>query len=886
MIIEAMGAPVYLNAAGVRDITIPSGRVTDDVVMLIIAAFDSGNAALLNAPAGWTVLKKDLVVSNIRVSILTAPVGTTFDKSFTFNVANAVESNHVTMLIRGTDAAYTPIIGATGTRAASGGTNLITLPAITLVRPSSRVYALSFERTNAAETATPAVTGGMVTKGFYWSGTQAQSIFVAGKDYAAGDSGAITVGPYSNNHATNGLGLLIGFADKGLPVSDFSQSDIYLVDGFNRTVPNGWGNPDVGPAYVVSESSQDGMSVLSGVGLITKSATNQAIRISTPIAATDNLSSSITTSHDKIPDNGSVSTRVIVREVGTSDYHLRMWLRPSGHLEAQFGIGDASLLGTLFDFGVYTPNREYNVRVEAVGVNPTTLRAKIWWASDAEPTAWTITVSDSTPAMQFPGTPSYRWVIGSAPGAPTNGPFTSRHKNYTIRKATTADSTVRTGQLSSAISVNPTSNTLTVGVDKIAGSVVQVVLRNSAGLELSRQTVTFDSYGWGNVTFTTVSPDQPYKVTFDVDFVQQTDTELNVRTLPTGNASFKAVAGSCQFTASNHPVFNKMANVGAAFIAHMGDMHYLDTTDKAIWRGGIRSSMAASLFRDLLSTTPLVWTPDNHDRVITNPTGAGTGLNLGETDPYTQQSWKAIAGAAGWASPDGLGRTWVAGRVRFIQTDGWSERDDGDGDPEPRTFLGATQKAWFKNVLSNASEQIIVWFCSWTAKNNANGRWNSFPTETTELEQFIDARPDVKARMIMIGGDSHSLQADNGSRPGNANGYRFPGIPSLNISGFNRSSDAGDGSANWSIANAALRTSAQLEADWGGYSRMTFTDNGANIDFFWEGVRVDKNGVEDVMATYTKRFVPPEPETPEGYYVLQLFEWDGVSEIPLNLIGP
>ena len=66
---------------------------------------------------------------------------------------------------------------------------------------------------------------------------------------------------------------------------------------------------------------------------------------------------------------------------------------------------------------------------------------------------------------------------------------------------------------------------------------------------------------------------------------------------------------------------------------------------------------------------------------------------------------------------------------------------------------------------------------------------------------------------------------------------------------------------------------------------MTFTDNETSIDFFWEGVRVDKNGVEDVMAVYNKRFIPVEPETPSGFYVLQLFEWDGQAEIPLQIIG-
>lgn len=362
--------------------------------------------------------------------------------------------------------------------------------------------------------------------------------------------------------------------------------------------------------------------------------------------------------------------------------------------------------------------------------------------------------------------------------------------------------------------------------------------------------------GWANATFTGLESAAYYRVWFYVDGVKQTDAALILRTLPVGPSSYTVVAGSCQFTGSNHPVFDRIREDNPLFVAHMGDLHYADATTEVGWRAGHEASFAAPRFKQLFETTFLSWAPDNHDRIITNPTGTGTGINLGETDPQTAQEWKYFAGSNGWSSSDTLGRTWVAGRVRYIQTDAWSVRDDADGDPSPRTFLGAAQKAWFKSVLDNAQEPLIIWFCQWTATNHANGRWNSYPEESSELEAFINARPDLKRRMVLVGGDSHGLQADDGSRvPGN---HRFAGIPSLNVSGFNRSTDnATDGQTFWTIANSTLRPAGQLEADWGGYSRITINDDGMHIRFLWEAMRVNAAGTMDRVAFYTRSYGSP-----------------------------
>jgi hypothetical protein len=377
---------------------------------------------------------------------------------------------------------------------------------------------------------------------------------------------------------------------------------------------------------------------------------------------------------------------------------------------------------------------------------------------------------------------------------------------------------------------------------------------------LDTKTYTFDeTSGWGNVRFTGLTPNTTYVVRFIVDTALQTDALLTVRTLPTGPTSFVSVTGSCQFTASNHVVFDKIREEQPLVFDHQGDLQYADATNASSWRTAIESSLNASRFKSLLETTFFNWAPDNHDRIITNTGGAGSPLNMGTTDPQMATEWKKFAGTDGFASADTVGRTWVIGRVRFIHTDQWTVRDDPDNDPEPRTFLGAAQKQWFKDTLEAATEPLIIWSCHWTCLNNANGRWNSFPAETSELEAWFNAHPDIKRRTVLIGGDSHSLQADDGTRGSTT---RFKGMPNLNVSGFNRAGagPGGDGSTGiWAIANASLYNTGDgtTESNWGAYSKLSFTDSGSELRFRWDAIRVKSDGTTDTIAWFERSYGQP-----------------------------
>ncbi len=473
-------------------------------------------------------------------------------------------------------------------------------------------------------------------------------------------------------------------------------------------------------------------------------------------------------------------------------------------------------------------------------------------------TKWYYGDTDAAQAAAVNYFAAYREMTSAgATGTPTTTwPNASNNSvGFQVAITQTGGAPITTGQVGAHGCFNFGEESFVVGHDKIGGTVHEAVLYDATGTtELDRITTSHDATtGWGHADFQGLAPGTTYLVRYEVDGAEQTDAQVSVTTLDQSVTNFVALAGSCQFTGSNHPTFDRMRETGAAFLAHMGDLHYADATDEPGWRAGMESSLTTSRMKAMLEEIPMSWAPDNHDIIRTTPAGGGSSV--------TQTEWKQLRGTDG-ASADSLGWAWQHGRVLFIHTDMRSARDNYNSVAEPRTFLGAAQKAWLKAIWgaaeTNPDIALVVWFTTWTARNDESGRWGSYDMESDELEAEVNSRPALKAKLVMVGGDSHVLQADSGARTGSV--FRFHGVPSLNMSGFNRSSNYATG--GWDIAEADLRTSGQPEADWGGYSRMTFDDNGgAGLVFTWEAVRVNASGVEDVMATWTNTYAEDPPST-------------------------
>lgn len=622
------------------------------------------------------------------------------------------------------------------------------------------------------------------------------------------------------------------------------ETGIYAKDAFDRTVSAGsWGAADIGGNWT-NFGTASYLSVANGTGIISLPSPGSAGGARLTSVVNDDIELYAEWTTDALPQGSQTRPRFVTRAIeGVGDYHVRSTITPTGEVDFRWYRDDSAGIATAIALpGIYTPGDVLKIRAQTFPDSPgvTRLRARMWYATEPEPTSWAIDLTDTTPAYQVAGYPG---INASLNGAATGG-ITHMFDNFIISERQT-ELTTDTGNIGIHVVPHFTQTSLRVGAKFISHTLAnEVRLYDSTDTLVDTQAPIIPLSKWANVEFTDLTPNTEYTIKFFVDSVEQTDASFTVFTLPAESNAFVVVGGSCQFTASSHPVFTRISEDNPLFIAHMGDLHYQDAFDETAWRSAVESSLSSSTMQPMLEKVPFSWTWDNHDRIILD------SLNLGSTDPNTVLNWTELAGTSGWSSSETMGRSWTAGRVRFIQTDQWSVRDDPDLVAEPRTFLGATQKQWWKDTLLAAEEPIIIWFCQWTAQNNANGRWNSFNAEVTELEDWLNNHPSIKERLVMVGGDSHQLQADSGTRT-RLQGSRFSGVPSLNVSGFNRSSTGANG-MNWGIAEADLRLSSEPEADWGAYSRLTFNDNGHTIAMLWEAVRVDAQGDTDIMASWER----------------------------------
>ena len=78
----------------------------------------------------------------------------------------------------------------------------------------------------------------------------------------------------------------------------------------------------------------------------------------------------------------------------------------------------------------YSAGSQLNVRMQVTGTNPTTVRLKVWPATQPEPTAWLSTATDTFAALQNPGAVGR---TGYIPSGVTNTPVVLRFSALTAR---------------------------------------------------------------------------------------------------------------------------------------------------------------------------------------------------------------------------------------------------------------------------------------------------------------------------------------------------------------------------------------------------------------------------------------------------------------------
>jgi hypothetical protein len=191
-------------------------------------------------------------------------------------------------------------------------------------------------------------------------------------------------------------------------------------DTFGRTVSGGWGTPDVGPPWQASPPAA--YAVGAGRGTVTLAAGQfRTVTTALGVLATD---VGVTLSVDKAPTGSGQYLYVVLRRTSAgTDYAVR--IRRTSATAATIALvrrtatGSETLLSSERAVSGWNNGIPLRVRGIVQGTSPTALAARAWLATATEPTAWTVTASDATPAWQAAGGAGIgAYLSGSATNAP------------------------------------------------------------------------------------------------------------------------------------------------------------------------------------------------------------------------------------------------------------------------------------------------------------------------------------------------------------------------------------------------------------------------------------------------------------------------------------
>ena len=248
---------------------------------------------------------------------------------------------------------------------------------------------------------------------------------VAGYAWDFGDGGTANTATATHTYAAAGTYTitLTVTDDDGATATKTVQAAVAAVvpgllatDDFNRTVSNGWGPADLGGAWTLRGTASR-FSVANGVGKIALPAS----AANTVYADLNDVSSANTRldavfSVDSLVEGQYVA--LVGRRVGSTNYIARLRMQADGGVKLYLLQDGATSIAPVLQVPIsIVPGEKYVVSMEVTGANPTTVKAKLWKQSEAEP-AWQREGTNALAALQVPGAVS---VFAYVPNTTTGG---------------------------------------------------------------------------------------------------------------------------------------------------------------------------------------------------------------------------------------------------------------------------------------------------------------------------------------------------------------------------------------------------------------------------------------------------------------------------------
>jgi PKD repeat protein len=222
--------------------------------------------------------------------------------------------------------------------------------------------------------------------------------------YAAAGTYTVRLTVTDDDGATGTVARQVTVTEPAPAPEPVPQPTALAADAFGRSLTGGWGTADTGGAWTVRDipadaSVADGAGIFAGIKARTTTAQLAAV-------SAQDVAVQATFTLPRLSTGGGTYVSLGSQQVGTSDYRVKLWFRPTGEVQvmlARYVNNTETLLGGYVLPGGYVAGRALVVRFETSGTGTTTLKVKAWVAGRAEPIDWALVRTDATAALQRPG---------------------------------------------------------------------------------------------------------------------------------------------------------------------------------------------------------------------------------------------------------------------------------------------------------------------------------------------------------------------------------------------------------------------------------------------------------------------------------------------------
>ncbi len=219
--------------------------------------------------------------------------------------------------------------------------------------------------------------------------------------------------------------LAIDWSGDGYFADSVTLGDLYATDAFGRSVSNGWGTPDTGPAYASTGGSAAEYNVGSGVGTMAVGSVNSS-RIMTVLSPSADMDVQSDFSTSVLAAGGSHYVGVAARYIDVNNYYqvrCQMTTAQVMNLSLRRRVGGTETeLASLTTSLTHAASTFFTMRLRIVG---SVLWGKIWAVGTPEPD-WMVSATDTQ--ITVSGRVGVRSILDAANSNPL--PVTFTYDNF------------------------------------------------------------------------------------------------------------------------------------------------------------------------------------------------------------------------------------------------------------------------------------------------------------------------------------------------------------------------------------------------------------------------------------------------------------------------